>query len=651
MLNQNYKSKYLKYKTKYLNLQNKLNHISGGTINTAKNSFFRKIFSNWETIYKLFVNDKNLMKKLKEKNIELSPIVLTTLEELKENEILNQVFLIIIDGLQEAIVDDYLKIYLNGKMGEQNSIENKGRYIQGIDDIIKLRKHKDSLKITIPATFDSLKSMESYLVCNNGILECIDNKTQLKTQKHEVNKQIIKEGENDVEIILETPNIIIYRPTTEAGSKCYGHQTKWCTAANKNNMFDEYNKEGPLFIIMSKLNKKDKYQIHFETGQLMDPLDKSVSSIQILKKFNDIELINWYNQKIEKYNKIKNGKLKISTWIPYFTETHNNSIKNLIISINKPLENIISNLTNLEKLTFDSFNLPIGNSLNNLRKLKKLKFGDNFNQPLENSLDNLTNLVKLSFGLHFNQPFNGSLNNLSNLKKLTLKSIYTHSFNESLNNLTNLIELSIRHVVQPIGNSFSNLTKLEKLTFGHVDNPLENSLNKLKNLQELILSGNIKPLGNSLDNLTNLRKLVICANIQLDESLNKLVNLKQLTLGEDVLSWSETSMSDYNKPLGNSLNNLVKLHELTFGVSFDQPLGNSLNTLVNLKKLKFGFGFNNPINDSIKNLVKLEKITLGRYFKHPIDNILDLPKIKSITISKSYNLPIPQKENIEIIKL
>jgi hypothetical protein len=133
------------------------------------------------------------------------------------------------------------------------------------------------------------------------------------------------------------------------------------------------------------------------------------------------------------------------------------------------------------------------------------------------------------------------------------------------------------------------------------------------------------------------------------ESLNKLVNLEQLILGEDIPTWNEFSMIDYNKPLGNSLNNLIKLKELTFGVSFNQHLGDSLNNLVNLEKLTFGFGFNQQLDNSLNNLVKLEKIIFGGFFNRPLDNILDLPNLKTVVISSRYKLYIPQKEKIEII--
>ena len=40
--------------------------------------------------------------------------------------------------------------------------------------------------------------------------------------------------------------------------------------------------------------------------------------------------------------------------------------------------------------------------------------------------------------------------------------------------------------------------------------------------------------------------------------------------------------SKFNQPLSNSLDNLTKLQQLTFGYNFNQPLSNSLDNLTQL---------------------------------------------------------------------
>lgn len=73
----------------------------------------------------------------------------------------------------------------------------------------------------------------------------------------------------------EDENWKIKVPHTEHASKFYGQGTKWCTAANKNCLFNSYNKKGDLHIMVPKKPKYpgEKYQLHTETNSLMNEKD------------------------------------------------------------------------------------------------------------------------------------------------------------------------------------------------------------------------------------------------------------------------------------------------------------------------------------------------------------------------------------------
>jgi hypothetical protein len=65
-------------------------------------------------------------------------------------------------------------------------------------------------------------------------------------------------------------------PETEAASCELGRGTKWCTAAEKDNMFDQYSQKGPLYVWRDK--NGEKYQFHFGTTQFMDSKDRPIDS-------------------------------------------------------------------------------------------------------------------------------------------------------------------------------------------------------------------------------------------------------------------------------------------------------------------------------------------------------------------------------------
>jgi hypothetical protein len=69
----------------------------------------------------------------------------------------------------------------------------------------------------------------------------------------------------------------------ETAAKWWGQGTKWCTAADRNNMFDYYFSQGPLYVI---IHQKVKYQYWFEkdnpyVSQFMDAQDKEVDPTKL----------------------------------------------------------------------------------------------------------------------------------------------------------------------------------------------------------------------------------------------------------------------------------------------------------------------------------------------------------------------------------
>jgi hypothetical protein len=123
------------------------------------------------------------------------------------------------------------------------------------------------------------------------------------------------------------------------------------------------------------------------------------------------------------------------------------------------------------------------------------------------------------------------------------------------------------------------------------------------------------PLGNSLNTLVNLETLLFGDefNQPLGNSLNTLVNLKTLYFGRD-----------FNQLLGNSLINLTQLETLDFydilgDPAFNRDLGDSLNSLVNLRELNLGNGFNQPLNNSLDTLRNLRELNLGAIFNQQLN--------------------------------
>jgi hypothetical protein len=101
----------------------------------------------------------------------------------------------------------------------------------------------------------------------------------------------------DKGIYSEIPftNVTMYIPENEAASVFLGNYlggpSHWCTAGRKNNLFDQYNRQGKLYILIPKHPNHDgeKYQLHFPSGQYMNEDDDEVSLTHLFSLFPELK--------------------------------------------------------------------------------------------------------------------------------------------------------------------------------------------------------------------------------------------------------------------------------------------------------------------------------------------------------------------------
>ena len=104
---------------------------------------------------------------------------------------------------------------------------------------------------------------------------------QMKAQSAE--EKAMAKG--DAEQVYENGQVRIIVPKDQADACYYGQGTQWCTASTQStNYFNQYNKEGPMYILLPKKPQYDgeKYQLHFPSGQFMDEQDRNVNIAELL---------------------------------------------------------------------------------------------------------------------------------------------------------------------------------------------------------------------------------------------------------------------------------------------------------------------------------------------------------------------------------
>lgn len=268
----------------------------GGGVKTAKTYFYRNI----KTKYSNIVGDAFLRSR--------PGVVFPPVEDVQgydetqvETEFKTMLDRIIGMTDNNDLIDFVMQLYLTGSMGVPNSMENIGRLETAATkfNVLKQNKKNDGKQLSFK-DFPSLSELEDFIRVNQGVLQQIEEKKMKRLETSALQKKLKEEGEDDVKVVLNTPdsNYMVYRPTTEAGSKFYGRNTQWCTAAEKHNMFCHYSQDGNLYIIQNKSNPNDKTQFHPNTMQFMNPQDEKVSEEEIERLFEDKDLKRWFRDTI-----------------------------------------------------------------------------------------------------------------------------------------------------------------------------------------------------------------------------------------------------------------------------------------------------------------------------------------------------------------
>lgn len=106
--------------------------------------------------------------------------------------------------------------------------------------------------------------------------------------EHLSNYKSRKEVKNDIELFYEDNDWLVIIPKTKEAAIQYGKNTKWCTSSkyDESNMFDYYNKQGDIYIIIHKPSNT-KFQAHFASNSIANDQDEMNQGKYLWSLFNN----------------------------------------------------------------------------------------------------------------------------------------------------------------------------------------------------------------------------------------------------------------------------------------------------------------------------------------------------------------------------
>ena len=188
--------------------------------------------------------------------------------------------------------------------------------IDGAGELLSLGKYaKMLLSFYQKGTLrdEDLEKAEEYLECvySHNIAVDINKLKNLGDLYQVVQKYLVVDTQNlteilralvideDYKILHQGESWDFYQPLTIKGASYLGFSTEWCTTwgvyclnkkyRERDNHFLRHHKDGPLFIMMNKINPLDKYQFHFESNQFMDPKDSRINFVEFWTNKDEIK--------------------------------------------------------------------------------------------------------------------------------------------------------------------------------------------------------------------------------------------------------------------------------------------------------------------------------------------------------------------------
>jgi hypothetical protein len=159
-----------------------------------------------------------------------------------------------------------LKQYKAGKI-QQEDAPRINETLKGFEEKKKLLPHNDINRY-------SLEDLETHLHNLSGVKAAPSN--------NEVKRQTKLEG---ADLIHDENGVTVHKLKTEAAAKLIGAGTKWCTNGTTGNMFNHYNKDGPIYVIHAKNadGTQRKVQFHPASKQLKNELDHNTDEQDLVR--------------------------------------------------------------------------------------------------------------------------------------------------------------------------------------------------------------------------------------------------------------------------------------------------------------------------------------------------------------------------------
>lgn len=112
----------------------------------------------------------------------------------------------------------------------------------------------------------------------------LTNRQKVRFLKNVKSGKVKTSAEDDYDVVLETPNFIVYVPNTHEASMMLGKRTGWCTAHENPEWYDAYTENGGKLYIIKNKKTGERWQYSDLKGEFLDEDDDNFNIPELMRK-------------------------------------------------------------------------------------------------------------------------------------------------------------------------------------------------------------------------------------------------------------------------------------------------------------------------------------------------------------------------------
>ena len=384
-----------------------------------------------------------------------------------------------------------LNLYNRGKLSDEQFDEVTSL----LNQFTTYRNRIQNKDLNTYKTIDELAEVLASVVDDMSMLTPSQKTKFLKRVK---SGKIKVDKSEDYDIVLDTPNFVVYVPNTHEASMKLGKDTEWCTAHENPEWYEKYTKNGHKLYIVKDKKTGERWQYSDDTGDFLDEDDEEFDISELISQ--DEKLSKFFEKFLgADYYNFDGTFIYTGRRIPHDLAER---VENVVVS---------DGVTSIDKLAFyecsslESITIPnsvthIGYSaFNGCTSLTSITIPKSVTSIDDSAFYDCSSLTSITIPNSITIIGKGAFGDCYSLKSITIPDSVTSIGAGAFRHCSSLESITISNSITSIGtDAFSDCSSLTSITIPDSVTMIgERAFIDCSNLKRITIPNNITSIGYS----------------------------------------------------------------------------------------------------------------------------------------------------------